>query len=215
MTTDFDFHLSKGSKVRVPFMSSDNKQLVQEYNGFKVLALPYVHGNDKRRFTMYFFLPDEKDSLPSFIEKTSSESDFLERHIPRNEIEVERFLIPKFKILFGFEASDMLKELGVVVPFSEGLTEIVDSSFSENVAVLSIYHKSFVEVNEEGTEATAATTSYMTSSLSVKFVADHPFLFMIREDFMGQKNNPSVQSNDVVVIVLAHIKVALSSKSML
>ncbi|GJR58056.1 serine protease inhibitor family protein [Tanacetum coccineum] len=144
MTKDSDFHLPNGGKVKVPFMTSNDKQLVGEYDGVKVSGLPYSQGGDKRSFSMYMFLPNEKESIPSLIEKLGSESSFLERHIPRKQ----------------------------------------------------------VKVNEEGTEAAAATARVFEDSLTtdrpVNFVADHPFLFVIREDvsgevmFMGQVVNPSI-----------------------
>ncbi|XP_076949331.1 serpin-ZXA-like [Bidens hawaiensis] len=202
-TKESDFHLLNGNKVRVPFMTNKEKQYVHEFNDFKVLGLPYFQGKDERRFTMYFFLPDAKDGLQSLIEKIGSTSKFFKRHIPHKKVQLSQFLIPKFKIEFGFEASDMLKELGLVLPFSYSLTEMVDS---EQVYVSKILHKSFVEVNEKGTEAAAVTvTMFVGCSLQkvkrpkkVDFVADHPFLFVIQEDvsgvvlFTGQVINPSV-----------------------
>ncbi|GJW64705.1 serine protease inhibitor family protein [Tanacetum coccineum] len=178
-------------------MTSNQKQLVREFDGFKVLGLLYSQGEDKRRFTMYMFLPNEKDTIPFLLEKIGSQSDFLERHMPGEEVDVGRFMIPKFRISFGFEASDMLKELGLVLPFTnEGLTEMAD----EGLRVSGINHKAILEVNEEGTEAAAVTAVYFTNCITpdpVDFVADHPFLFVIREDvsgevlFMGQVVNPS------------------------
>ncbi|KAL0351952.1 UNVERIFIED_CONTAM: Serpin-ZX [Sesamum calycinum] len=161
-TQDHEFFLLDGSSVQAPFMTSEKKQYILAFDGFKVLGLPYKQGRDKRRFSMYFFLPDANDGLPDLIEKG----------------------------------------LGLDHPFSgDGLNEMVDSPLSQNLYVSSIYHKSFIEVNEEGTEAAAASAAVVKlRALQVDdkldFVADHPFLFLIREDmtgvvlFIGQVLNP-------------------------
>ncbi|KAM4129585.1 hypothetical protein ACJW30_01G034500 [Castanea mollissima] len=190
-TKESDFHLLNGSSVQVPFMTSKKKQVIGAYDGFKVLGLPYKQGEDKRRFSMYFFLPDAKDGLPALVEKVGSESRFLDHHLPKQKAEVGEFRIPKFKISFGFEASKLLKELGLVLPFCAGadLTEMVDSLVGQNLYVSGIFHKSFIEVNEEGTEAAAASAAVIAERglppPKMDFVADHPFLFLIREDLTG------------------------------
>ncbi|KAK7283321.1 hypothetical protein RIF29_12757 [Crotalaria pallida] len=200
ITKDHDFHLRNGNSVKVPFMISKKKQFISVFDGFKVLGLPYKQGEDKRQFSMYLFLPDAKDGLSSLVEKVSYEPEFLERKLPCRKVEVGDFRIPRFKISFGFEASNVLKELGLVLPFSDGnLTAMVDSPISQNMRVSNIFHKSFIEVNEEGTEAAAAsavTIELMCFMPKLDFVADHPFLFLVREDisgtilFVGQVLNP-------------------------
>ncbi|MCD7466308.1 hypothetical protein HAX54_002911 [Datura stramonium] len=202
VTKESEFHLLNGTSIQVPFMTSKKKQYVKVFDGFKVLGLPYKQGEDRRHFSMYFFLPDAKDGLPALVEKVSSESQFLERHLPFQKVGVGEFRIPKFKISFGFEASNVLKGLGLVLPFSgDGLTEMVDSPVGTNLYVSSIFHKSFIEVNEEGTEAAAATAGVvklrgLMVEEKVDFVADHPYLFLIREDatgvvlFVGSVLNP-------------------------
>ncbi|KAJ9567371.1 hypothetical protein OSB04_003337 [Centaurea solstitialis] len=197
ITKDYVFHLLNGTKIQAPFMTTENKQFLRSCDGFKVLALPYLQGQDKRRFTMYLYLPDAIDGLESLIQKIGSGSDFLDRHVPFQKEEVGRFLIPKFKISFAFEASKMLKELGLHLPFVGGLTGMVDCPMvGRKLFVSSIHHKSFVEVNEEGTEAAAVSGIVIEMQClrnKVDFVADHPFLFVIREDttgvvlFMGQR----------------------------
>ncbi|KAL2459131.1 Serpin-ZX [Forsythia ovata] len=145
-TKDDNFFLPNGSLVQVPLMTSKKKQYIREFSGFKVLGLPYKQGEDDRKFSMYFFLPDAKDGLPALVEKFGSESGFLENHLPYRRVKVGAFRIPKFKISFGFEASEVLKGLGLVLPFSgDGLTEMVDSSVGQNLYVSSIFHKSFIE----------------------------------------------------------------------
>ncbi|KAK6160765.1 hypothetical protein DH2020_004146 [Rehmannia glutinosa] len=202
ITKDHDFFLLNGTSVQVPFMTSKKKQYVRAFDDFKVLGLPYKQGEDKRKFSMYFFLPDAKDGLPALVEKIGSKSGFIEHHLPYQQVKVRDFRIPKFKINFGFEASEVLKGQGLVLPFSgDGLTEMVDSTVGKNLYVSSIFHKSFIEVNEEGTEAAAATAGMvMLMALRIEdkvdFVADHPFVFVVREDmtgvvlFIGQVLNP-------------------------
>uniref|UniRef100_A0A2P2JEK7 Protein Z n=1 Tax=Rhizophora mucronata TaxID=61149 RepID=A0A2P2JEK7_RHIMU len=191
-TKDHDFYLLDGSSVRVPFMTGKKKQFLRALEGFKVLRLPYKQGQDNRQFSMYFFLPDAKDGLPGLLEKMNSQPKFLEGHLPHQLVEVGEFRIPKFKISFGLEASKALKGLGLVLPFSaEGdLTEmVVSTSAGSNLYVSSIFHKSFIEVNEEGTEAAAASAAVVALRglplPAIDFVADHPFLFLIREDKTG------------------------------
>lgn len=204
-TKDYDFYLIDGSSVQVPFMTSKKKQFISTFDGFKVLTLPYKQGEDKRRFSMYFFLPDEKNGLQNLVEKMGSEPRFIDRHLPLQEVEVDKFRIPRFKISFGLEASTVLKELGLVLPFTgEGdLTEMVDSAHGQNLYVSSIFHKSCIEVNEEGTEAASASAAVIKLRAllmdgPVDFVADHPFVFLIREDmtgvvlFIGQVLNPLI-----------------------
>ncbi|KAK9947166.1 hypothetical protein M0R45_012600 [Rubus argutus] len=204
-TKESDFHLLDGSKVQAPFMTSKKKQFLSAYEDFKVLGLPYKQGEDKRRFAMHIFLPDAKDGLPALIEKVGSGSGFLDRHLPSEQVEVGDFKIPKFKICFGFEASSLLKGLGLVLPFSGegGLTEMVDSPVGQNLYVSSIFHKSFIEVNEEGTEAAAASAGVIKLRglpRTIDFVADHAFLFLIKEEmtgtvlFIGHVLNPLADS---------------------
>ncbi|XP_042419823.1 serpin-ZXA-like, partial [Zingiber officinale] len=203
-TLNSEFYLLNGTSVEVAFMTSRKKQFLASYDGFKVLRLPYKQGEDKRSFSMYIFLPDAKDGLWSLEEKLNSESELLTRFLPMQKVEVNKFKLPKFKISFGFEASAVLKSLGLLSPFSvdADLSEMVDSPIGHNLYVSSIFHKSFIEVNEEGTEAAAASAAVLmlrSRSFRMDFDADHPFMFLIREDmtgvllFTGHVLNPSIE----------------------
>ena len=96
--------------------------------------------------------------MPTLLEKLGSEPGFLDNHIPDYQIELADFRIPKFKFSFDFEASGVLKDLGLTSPFGGGLTEMVDSpTIGEKLYVSNILHKACIEVDEEGTEAAAVS----------------------------------------------------------
>ncbi|VAI21034.1 unnamed protein product [Triticum turgidum subsp. durum] len=201
------FYLPDGSSVQTPFMSSMDDQYLSSSDGLKVLKLPYKQGGDKRQFSMYILLPEAPGGLSNLAEKLSAEPDFLERHIPRQRVALRQFKLPKFKISFETEASDLLKCLGLQLPFSNeaDFSEMVDSPMAHGLRVSSVFHQAFVEVNEQGTEAAASTAIKMALLQArppsvMDFIADHPFLFLLREDisgvvlFMGHVVNPLLSS---------------------
>ncbi|CAL9225982.1 unnamed protein product, partial [Arabidopsis halleri] len=191
---DREFFLVNGTSVSVPFMSSYGDQYIEVYDGFKVLKTPYRQGRDEaddtnHKFSMYFFLPDKKDGLDSLVETMTSTCGFLDSHIPSYEVKVGEFGIPKFKIDYGLDCGKALSGLGL--------------------RKMSLYHKACVEIDEEGAIAAAVTfvippsgcPLYMEPPKRIDFVADHPFLFLIREDktgtvlFAGQIFDPSKSSS--------------------
>ncbi|KAK1371973.1 Serpin-ZX [Heracleum sosnowskyi] len=211
-----DFHLLNGNSIKVPFMTRSGEEYISAYDGFKVLKLPYKKSGhpvcNNPSFSMYIFLPDAKDGLQALVEKAGSESGFLDRHIPREEVCTGKFLIPKFKFEYNIEATQVLKNLGLDLPFNEREAELTEMVVSDptkyppqRLYISNIIQKSLIEVDEEGTEAAAATVAvvcrYLTSCQepiikTIDFVADHPFLFVIRENstgivlFIGQVLNP-------------------------
>uniref|UniRef100_A0A162B0C0 Serpin domain-containing protein n=3 Tax=Daucus carota subsp. sativus TaxID=79200 RepID=A0A162B0C0_DAUCS len=204
-TRNDDFYLLDDSSVHVPFMTSTTKYYcISAFDGFKVLELPYKRETDMRDISMYFFLPDAKDGLSTLVDKLASESGFLERHIPSEMERVGQLRIPKFKISFEFEASKALKELGVCAPFIRGRRDfdrMVNSVYDELLYVSGVFQESYIEVNESGTEACAYSRIPMCGGgplpvTKIDFIADHPFLFLIRENktgvvlFIGQVLNP-------------------------
>nr|XP_011460895.1 PREDICTED: serpin-ZX-like [Fragaria vesca subsp. vesca] len=205
-----DFYLLNGGSVEaVPFMRGYGCWYIGVFEGFKVLKLAYRNqGVHPRCFSMYFYLPDARDGLPALVEKVCSGSGFLDSHVPHSKLRVGKMLIPKFKISSGFEASKVLAGLGLVLPFvydvkGGNVTEMVESPAGEDPYVKAIFHKSCIEIDEDGTEASAVTVSVLYGSgggppppPEVDFVADHPFMFLIKEDstgavlFMGHVLNP-------------------------
>ncbi|KAG0561293.1 hypothetical protein M758_9G051900 [Ceratodon purpureus] len=206
-TKDGEFFLLDGKTIKVPMMHTTKKQHVKDFSTFKALRLPYSAGSDKRAFSMYILLPHEKNGLPS-LEKDLDFKTLAEdlRHVT-NEVPVKEFALPKFKISCGFEVPDALRTLGLALPFGAeaDLTEMVDSPLADKLYVSNMYHKTFVEVNEKGTEAAAATGATITLrglpmfQDPIDFVCDHPFLFIIKEEltnviiFTGRIADPTVE----------------------
>ncbi|XP_026378737.1 serpin-Z2A-like [Papaver somniferum] len=214
LTKNSEFYLPDGqSSVQVPFMTSTEEyQYISRQNGFKVLQLPYklqrqtgsrsCHQYDDeydpstRRFSMYIILPDRRDGLGELIDFSSTDSaSFMNQYIPEYMPlkQTGEFKVPKFKITFKFDAIKVLNDMGLVLPFSSEaeLTEMVGTSGS----ISKVIHKCFVEVDEEGTEGASATLiEFEECSMGgdppspppvEDFVADHPFMFIIKDDFTG------------------------------
>lgn len=102
------------------------------------------------------------------------------------------FMVPKFKVSFGFEVSQVLKDLGMELPFN-GDADFTGMALGLNgrcdLSLNRMHHKASIEVDEDGAEADAATAvvfqMQQCSIRPVNFVADHPFMFAVVEDLSG------------------------------
>lgn len=207
-TRDDAFYLHTGAHVCTPFMSSSKEQqYIACRPGYKVLKLPYARGRGQRpfAFSMYIYLPDERHGLESLLHKLGSHPELLENSMSlMAKVPVGALKVPKFTVSCKTNATELLKDLGLRLPFDPVAADFSEMLVSAPLFVSAVYHQSFVEVNEEGTEAAAATAivgAYGAAAVStpvqvVDFVADHPFMFLIKEDlsgvvvFAGQVINP-------------------------
>ncbi|KAM0892494.1 hypothetical protein ACQ4PT_025715 [Festuca glaucescens] len=220
LTQPRTFHLPANREVRVPFMSSRLSQYIACCPDWKVLKLLYAcGGNDesrRRQFAMYIYLPNQRNGLQSMVQKLAASPELLKQVAMDlwTRVPVGDFRVPKFTISYKAEATGLLQGLGLHLPFDHQASDFSEMLESTNTAdhrgfvVSNVYHQSFVEVNEEGTEAAAATmVGFYGSSCSsmvrtpvpvVDFVADHPFMYLIKEEltgvvvFAGQVVNPSL-----------------------
>uniref|UniRef100_B9N6P5 Serpin domain-containing protein n=1 Tax=Populus trichocarpa TaxID=3694 RepID=B9N6P5_POPTR len=177
-----DFHLLNGKIVQVPYMTGvgyeDN--ICRSFEGHEILKLPYGSCLGTRQFSMYFFLPEKNDGLPDLVKMFDSKPGFFNQ-----EFELRKVELPKF--CFEFEAKETMKEMGLDRPFKPGeLTKMVDSPDSEDLCLYKLFQKSRIEVKEKGTEAAATTVAIIRQQQArypnPSFVADHPFMFMTREE---------------------------------
>lgn len=192
-----DFHLLNGETAIVPFMTKyDELFSYGEFEDFKLLRLPYQRGPDmNKQFSMYIFLPNARCGLENLIKKLESDPKMLQsKMLNLNSEELSQVWKPKMKFSHGFKAIELMKAKGLTLPFDRNeadFSRMVRTPNGVTVYVNIILHKAFVEVNEEGTEAAAVTfvgTALGCSGPGMKrpkpsFVAEHPFMFMIVEDF--------------------------------
>lgn len=192
-------------------MSSTRDQHIARRPGYKVLKLPYATapgaGGQHRVFSMYIYLPDDCCSLPSLLQNLCCDPALLENSgTMGSKVSVGAFMVPKFTISCGTDAKEMLKVLELTLPFDPILADLSEMAESppEPLFVSEVHHMCFVEVNEQGTEAVAATAVRPLPGCALRiappedFVADHPFMFLIKEDlsgvviFAGQVTDPSL-----------------------
>ncbi|GLJ17564.1 hypothetical protein SUGI_0305490 [Cryptomeria japonica] len=190
-TKDGTFNLLNGESVQVPMMTTKKKQFIKIFNECKILRLPYLQGQDNRSFSMYVILPNDINGLPELERKV--DLNFLEHHLSQgSKVEVCSFQLPRFKISSSVSATEILKTMGLVLPFTEDadFDDMVEFYVDGNLYISDVFHKSFVEVNEVGTEATAMTAVKIKLCCArmypiEDFIADHPFMFVIKEDITG------------------------------
>jgi serine protease inhibitor len=196
-TREGDFFLPDGEVVRPEMMSTSGEFSYYSGEGLKIARLPY--GRDK--IAMYVFLPDEGGSLESLLEglNRTTFDDYIGRLSSVDELKVK---LPKFKLEYGTKRlNDALIRLGMGVAFDPNAANFsgIAPIDQGNLYIDFVDHKAFIEVNERGTEAAAATVvgvGLTSAPMESTFYADRPFFYVIRDDrsgsilFMGSLVNP-------------------------
>ncbi len=195
-TYETDFKLTLDETVTVNMMKSDSENSISNYtetDDLHILELPYV-GND---LSMIIILPKENNiSVAESAINAENLSDWMN---DLNEIEID-VEIPKFKFEKKYSLNNLLKEMGILDAFLPGIANFSGMDGTKYLFISEALHQSYVEVNEEGTEAAAATAIVMATSYvpdQKEFIADHPFIFLIQHKetgailFMGRVMNPA------------------------
>lgn len=185
LTKNEPFHLLGGGEKSVPMMSQSGKYQYQRGDKFQAVSLPYGQGSK----SLYLFLPDEASSLNEFLKGFSYEKwEQWMRGFRNTPGEIK---IPRFKLDYDRTLNDALKAMGMEAAFAEGRADFSGISEERKLFISEVKHKAIVEVNEEGTEASAATsvgisvTSVMAPQQPFRFITDRPFLMAIRDQQTG------------------------------
>ncbi len=194
-TKESPFWLSIDKSVEVPMMTQKRQFRYMESDSLQILELPYV-GDD---LAMIVLLPRKVDGLAQLEADLSVENlNMWIGHLRKREVSV---FLPKFKMTSQFRLSETLASMGMPDAFG-GNADFSGIDGTKDLFISAVIHKAFVDVNEEGTEAAAATAAVisLTSAPSTPpptFRADHPFVFLIRDNhsgsilFVGRIVNPN------------------------
>ena len=193
-TKDEKFFMPGNKTVQVQTMHLFKQVLLTELGNLKTKAIRLPFQGDK--VVMDILLPDDRDGLAELETKLSSVDVALlvkEKAVNR-EVKIK---LPKFSFETEIELNEPLEKLGIKTIFQPGG---LNGMSTESLQADQIVHKAVIEVDEEGTEAVAVTVVVIPQSVSgttsPDFIADHPFLFFLRETssglilFQGKVNNP-------------------------
>ena len=195
-TREMRFYLANGTQKQHPIMFQSSRHLYYQNEYFQAVSLRYAKG----LISMYIFLPMEQVGLEGFYQVLNEENwknwMLKFRH---NKINLG---LPKFKTEYEVTLNDALKSLGMKIAFDKSAADFSGMGpIPPNLYISEVKHKTFVEVNETGTEAAAVTGSRIKRmsgriEQTVDMLINRPFFFLIRDNdsgtilFMGEITNP-------------------------
>jgi len=197
-TYETDFETSPGETVKVDMMNytgEDKEFNYTETEDLQIVELDY-QGND---LSMMIILPRENNI--TLAEKQLTAVNFIDWKNSLTKTNINVLKIPKFELETEYTLNDILSDMGIKDAFNFGVADFSGMDGTNYLFISKVIHKAFVEVNEEGTEAAAATAIVMEGTAfepkTYTFIADHPFIFLIQQKetgavlFMGKVTNPS------------------------
>ncbi|MCL1491218.1 MAG: serpin family protein [Pseudanabaena sp. Salubria-1] len=196
LTKPQPFTLADGTKIQHPTMSRSGEYRYYDAPTFQAISLPYGTG----RFSMEIFLPKAKSNLLEFQKQLTAKNwQEWSTKFTRKEGLIQ---LPRFKVEYETSLKSALQNMGMAIAFDSDKADFRNLS-TVKAFIGEVKHKTFVEVNEEGTEAAAATSIEMkVTSASpseeppFQMIVDRPFFFTISDRqtgtiiFMGAIQNP-------------------------
>jgi serpin B len=175
-TSEQDFIVNAQKTVKAPMMSRDFFYNYTNTDELHILELPYLGG----RLSMLILLPNEIDGIKSLEESLSAQKiSKWNDELLEGRLFVQ---IPKFTMETDYDLIPELKKLGISAAFGPADFSGISNA---DLYISQAVHKAFVDVNEKGTEAAAATGIAMRESMPPSFTADHPFIFIIQDKETG------------------------------
>lgn len=183
-TKEKPFFLFNGDEKKYPRMFQHRTFDYYENSRYQAVSIPYGE-----RFCMCVFLPRERYGLPDLLDELAkTDPEELTSHLRPREGTIE---LPKFKMSYSVSLVEVLKELGMGIAFGNGanFSKMIDTP----VCISNVIHKTYLDVNEKGTEAAAVTAVIITmmpgsvTSPTQPFimVIDHPFFCIIKDNKTG------------------------------
>ena len=194
-TVERPFYLSNGSQKQHPMMSQSGRYRYYENETFQSVSLPYGKG----RMSLYIFLPRKDINIDTFQQQLASEN--WQQWMNQFQMRQGSVQLPRFKFDYDIQLNNALKSLGMDAAFDGSRADFSNMS-SASLVINEVKHKTFVEVNEQGTEAAASTsvgmalTSARMPDEPFQMVVDRPFFCAIRDNqtgtilFMGSIKEP-------------------------
>ncbi|MBG1241091.1 serpin family protein [Nostoc sp. NZL] len=182
-TAQYPFYITSGRRKQHPMMSQEGDYRYYENEQFQAVSLPY--GKDGK-LSFYIFLPKQNSNLKAFYQNLNVEN--WQKWMTQFNKQKGFIRLPRFKIDYDVTLNDALKTLGMEEAFSDKANF---SGMGKNFAISQVKHKTFVEVNEEGTEAAAATsvgivaTSLREEPEPFRMIVERPFFCAIRDNQTG------------------------------
>jgi serpin B len=175
------FHLSSDKTIDAMMMHDNAPFKYLDGGAFQALELPYKG----KELSMVALLPKALDGLADF-EKTLTAAKLAE-WLPKMRQQEVIVSLPKFQTTSEFRLNDVLSAMGMPLAFTES-ADFSGLNGARNLFIGVVVHKAYVDVNEEGTEAAAATgvgIKLSAAPVVAQFRADHPFVFLIRDNRSG------------------------------
>ena len=194
-TEDLPFYLENGSTVQVPTMQKTESLPYYSNNVFRAVKLAYGAGN----YNMFVFLPHEENSVKNIVNELNVDNwkSWMESFTDSVNIDIK---LPRLKYKYEIKLNKVLSDMGMGVAFERDVADFTGINRDGHLNIDYVKHKTFIEVNEKGTEAAAVTVvAFEYTSVgpsNMQFNVNRPFLYAITEKdtdailFMGTVKNP-------------------------